>query len=277
METRWSRRPRWAGGAHAWSQTRQVHGRHLVVALWCSGDGRRRVPVAFRLWRPKAARAPRRYRTAPRLAGAMLRELAAARLPVGFVTFDTMYTAGWLTKLVGRLGWAWVGTPAPRTAVVWRGARLARRDLAPRLRLKWRAHLGLRTGATRVYAPSFGHLRLVVTRNRHGNYECLAGNDLAADLTTVVRRKRARWPVETLCRDTKPCAGLAACQARAERATVRHVALVLLTFVALQCLRARPTASVAAVKERWQLAVLRQGEPHPPPLRCRPAALRPTA
>ncbi len=277
VEKRWSRRLRWAGWAYAWSQKRQVHGLHLVVALWCSCDGRWRVPVAFRLWRPKAACAPRRYRTKPQLAGAMLRELAAARLPVGFVTFDTMYTAGWLTKLVGRLGWAWVGTPAPRTAVVWRGERLALRDLAPRLRLKWRAHLGLRTGATRVYAPSFGHLRLVVTRNRHGNYECLAGNDLAADLTTVVRRKRARWPVETLFRDAKQFAGLAACQARADRATVRHVALVLLTFVVLPCLRARPTASVAAVKERWQLAVLRQGEPHPPPLRCRPAALRPTA
>jgi hypothetical protein len=277
VEKRWSRALRWAGWAYAWSQKRQVYGLHLVVALWCSSDGRWRVPVAFRLWRPKAACAPRRYRTKPQLAGAMLRELAAARLPADFVVFDTMYTAGWLTKLIGRLGWAWVGTPAPRTTVVWRGERLALRDLAPQLRLKWRSQLGLRAGAARVYAPSFGHLRLVVTRNRHGNRECLVSNDLAADLTTVVRRKRARWSVETLFRDTKQFAGLAACQARVDQAPVRHVALVLLTFAVLQRLRDRPTESLGAVKERWQLAVLRQGEPPPPPLRCCPPALRLTA
>lgn len=38
-----------------------------------------------------------------------------------------------------------------------------------RLHLKWRARLGLRAVALRVYAPTYGHLRLVVTRNRHGN------------------------------------------------------------------------------------------------------------
>ena len=50
---------RWAGWAYAWAKTRQVYGRHLVVVRWCSDDGRWRLPVAFRLWRPKAACAPR--------------------------------------------------------------------------------------------------------------------------------------------------------------------------------------------------------------------------
>lgn len=277
VEKRWSRTLGRAGWAYAWAEKRQVYGLHLVVVLWCSHDGRWRIPAAFRLWRPKGACAPHDYRTKPELAAAMLRELAAARLPVDFVVFDTMYTAGWLTKLVGRLGWRWVGTPAPRTAVVWRGERRALGAVAPQLRLKWRAHLGLRAAAARVYAPTFGHLRLVVTRNRHGNYECLVSNDLAADLTAVVRRKRARWSVETVFRDTKQFAGLAACQARVDQAPVRHVALVLLTFVVLQHLRHRPTESVGAVKERWQLAVVQNGERPPTPLRCCPPELRATA
>ena len=58
---------------------------------------------------------------------------------------------------------------------------------------------------------------------------------------------------------------------------VRHVALVLVGFVVLQQLRLDPDESVAAVKERWQLAITRQGEPLPPPLKACPTHLRATA
>ena len=126
-----------------------------------------------------------------------------------------------------------------------------------RLHLKWRAQLGLRAVAVQVYAPTYGYLRLVVTRNRHGNYEYLVTNGLDADLTTVVERKRSRWSIETIFRDTKQYAGLAACQCWVDQAMVRHACFVLLTSVVLQMMRVHPNESVAAVKERWQLAVLR--------------------
>jgi hypothetical protein len=58
---------------------------------------------------------------------------------------------------------------------------------------------------------------------------------------------------------------------------VRHVALVFLTFVVLQLLRTSPSESLAAVKARWQLAVLRNGELPPEPLRPCPSHLRLTA
>jgi len=58
---------------------------------------------------------------------------------------------------------------------------------------------------------------------------------------------------------------------------VRHVALVLVGFVVLQRLRTDPAESIAGVKERWQLAITRQAEPPPPPLKACPAHLRPTA
>jgi hypothetical protein len=62
-----------------------------------------------------------------------------------------------------------------------------------------------------------------------------------------------------------------------DQAMVRHVALVLLTFVVLQILRHSGDESVGAVKERWQLMVLRDGEAPPAPLRACPPELRPTA
>jgi hypothetical protein len=131
--------------------------------------------------------------------------------------------------------------------------------------------------AVRVDAPTYGHLRLVVTRNRHGNGEYRVSNDLTAKLTTLLHRERSRWSVETVFRDTKQFAGLEACQCWVDVAMVRHVGLVLLTFVVLQQLRVDPKESISAVKERWQLEALRQGERPPPPLKACPAHLRATA
>jgi hypothetical protein len=118
---------------------------------------------------------------------------------------------------------------------------------------------------------------LVVTRNRHGNLEPLVTNDLDADLSRVVARKHSRWSVETIFRDTKQYAGLGACQCWTDQAMVRHVGLVLLGFVVLQQLRLNPAESVAAVKERWQLTLTRQGQAPPTPLKACPAHLRATA
>jgi SRSO17 transposase len=114
---------------------------------------------------------------------------------------------------------------------------------------------------------------LVVTRNRHGNYEYIVSNDLGADLTTLVRRKRSRWSIETVFRDTKQFARLEACQARLDQALVRHVAFVLLTFVALQALRRHPEETLGAVKERLQLEVVRGNMALPAPLRAKAALL----
>ena len=66
--------------------------------------------------------------------------------------------------------------------------------------------------------------------------------------------------VETIFRDTKQFAGLGACQCWVDQAMVRHVGLVLLTFVVLQMMRRNVQESVGAVKERWQLEVARNGE-----------------
>jgi hypothetical protein len=277
VEKAFAKRLAWAGWTYSFAKKRKVYGMHIVVVLWCSIDGGWRIPVAFRLWRPKRSCAPHRYQTKLQLAAQMLTELVATRLPFSYLVMDTHYTAGWFTRLAGRLGICWVGTLPPKTTVVWRGRRQSAAELAGRLRLAWRPRLGLRAAAVTVYAPSYGPLRLVVTRNRHGNLEPVVTNDPAADLSRVVERKLSRWSVETIFRDTKQYAGLGACQCFTDAAMVRHVGLVLLGFVVLQHLRTHPGESLAAVKERWQLTLTHQGQPPPAPLKACPAHLRPTA
>jgi DDE superfamily endonuclease len=124
--------------------------------LWCSADGGFRIPVAFRLWRPKRSCTPGAYQTKLQLAAQMLTELVATRLPFSYLVMDTHYTAGWFTRLAGRLGICWVGTLPPKTTVIWRGRRQSAAELAERLRLAWRPRLGLRAAAVTVYAPKYG-------------------------------------------------------------------------------------------------------------------------
>lgn len=267
----------WAARIYSFAKKRSVWGFQIVVLAWCSSDGAWRIPVGFRLWRPKRSCRKARYHTKLQLAESLVLPVARSGLPIEYIVGDTHYTAGWFTKKLAHLGLVWQGTLDPKTRVVWQGKQHSVRELAAMLKLKWRSTLHLRATAVRVYAPKYGHIRLVVVKNRHGNWEYLVTNALQADLTTIVERKRRRWPIETLFRDSKQFASLEACQCWVDQAMVRHVALVLVTFVVLQLLRQATDEPVASVKERWQLACIRDGEVPPPPLRACPVELRPTA
>jgi hypothetical protein len=164
VEKAFAKKLPWAGWTYSFAKKRKVYGLHIVVLLWCTSDGRWRMPVAFRLWRPKRSCAPRAYRTKLGLAEVMLKEVLGSGPRPEYVVFDTHYTAGWFTRMVGRLGLVWVGTLHPRTIVLWRGKRCSVGELARTLPLKWRKHLGVRAVAVNVYAPKYGTLRLVVTK-----------------------------------------------------------------------------------------------------------------
>ena len=275
IEKRFAVRLPWAAWTYSFAEKRKVYGCHVVLLSWTSDPGGRwRIPVAFRLWRPKRSCRPGRYRKKTELVVEMLREVVAAGCPAAYLVGDTSYTGGIVSRAAGRLGLTWQGTLSPRTTVVHRGRRQAVRDLAAGLKLKYRAALGVRAAALTVYAPSAGRVRLVVVRNEHGNFEYLVTNDLAADLTTVVLRKRSRWRIETVFRDTKQLAGRGACQGWVDQALVRHVALVFLAFVVLQLLRRDPQETAGAVKARWQDEVLRDGQTPPQPLRAAPPDFR---
>jgi hypothetical protein len=231
VEKAWAKKLRWADWTYSFAKKRKVHSLHVVVLLWCGDGDHRRIPIAFRLWRPKRSVAKHDYQTKLQLPEVMLEEVVASGLKCKYVVFDTVYTAGWFVNLAARLGLVWQGAFSPQTNVVWRGQKQAVSKLAPILRLKWRQQLYLRAVTLQVQAPKIGTIRLVVTRNRHGNYAYIVTNDLAADLTGIVRRKRSRWSIKTVFRDTQQFAGLEACQCWADQAMVRHVDLVLLTVV----------------------------------------------
>lgn len=63
IEKAFARKLSWAGWTYSFAKKRKVYGLHIVVVLWCSFDGRLRILVAFRLWRPRRSCAPRLDRT----------------------------------------------------------------------------------------------------------------------------------------------------------------------------------------------------------------------
>lgn len=270
IEKRFSRTLAWCGWIYSFAQRRKVYGLHVVVLIYCVGDYR--VPVNFRLWRPRRACREGRYRTKLQLAEELIREVRAWGLSFEYLAFDGHYTAGWLTKKLTRWGVKWVGLLDPQTRVVHRGHRVPIRDLRPAGKRKWRKRLRVKARAVSVYAPTFGPLRVVSFRNTAGQEGFIATNVLdakAADLTTLVEWKRSRWAIETVFRDGKQFLGLEACQCRVDGAWVRHIALVFVGFVVLQRLRRSPEETLGAVKERLQLEALR-GQMNPPaPLRAR--------
>lgn len=173
----------WVGWTYSTTQRRKVRGFHVVVLLWCCDCWR--IPVAFRIWRPRTSCRPKAYRKKSQLAWAMILDVAQQGLPIDYIVFDTLYTSSWLTKKISRLGLTWGGVLHPRTIVCYRHQRWSAATLADYLKLKWRPHLRLRAASMVAYLPKYGTLRLVVTRNRHGNVEVLATNDLDSDLTTL--------------------------------------------------------------------------------------------
>jgi hypothetical protein len=268
----YARRSGWVGFVWSTSENRAVRGLCVVVVLFCVGGWR--IPIAFRLWRPKSHCAPGRYRKRTELAWEMLREIAQTDLAVEYVVFDNFYTAGWLTKGLTRLGWSWVGMLESKTHVCYRQRTWQAGELAAWLKLKWRKALDLQARSLVAYLPKYGTLRLVVTKNRHGNFEVLVTNALDSDLSQIVVRKRRRWSVETLFRDAKQFCGLAACQCRVDQAMVRHVAFVLLAFLMLQLLRRYPKETLGAVKERLQREAFVNHWPAPPMLKGKVARVQ---
>ncbi|HEV2121770.1 MAG TPA: hypothetical protein VGW38_03220 [Chloroflexota bacterium] len=171
VEQAYAKRLPWAASSYSFAKKRKLWGFQIVVLWWCSGDGHWRIPVGFRLWRPKRSCAAQRYRTTLELALELVTTVVLVRLPAQSIVGDTHDTAGWFTKRLTRLGLTGQGTSAPKTIVVCRKQRQAVRDLAVHLKLRWRKHLGVRATALTVFAPKYGHVRLVVTSNRHGNDE----------------------------------------------------------------------------------------------------------
>lgn len=246
----------WAGWTYSHSQKRHVFGFHIVLLFWCTGH--LRIPVGFRLWRPKReGLAP--YRTKLELAQDVVSSVLRAGLVFEYLTFDLWYNARSFTKWLDQQQIIWVSTLKGNRLITYRGRTQPVAVWAqqlPRHRIAGRTWAWVGT----VHLSQYGSVRLVVATNGMGALDYIVSNDLHRRGKVLLHRKRSRWDIETCFRDTKQLAGLGACQCRVPQAMERHVALVLLTFVVLQLARLDLSETVGEVKRRLHLAVIQGGQ-----------------
>ena len=120
----------WAGWTYSHSQKRPVFGFHIVLLFWCHKT--LRIPVGFRLWRPKREGLPA-YRTKLELAQTLITMVLRAGLSFEYLTFDSWYNARWFTKWLNAQQLIWVSTLKANARVTYRGRTQAVAELASQL------------------------------------------------------------------------------------------------------------------------------------------------
>jgi len=225
----------------------------MGVLFW--SNGRLRIPVAFRLWKPKERSAPGEYRTRLDLAQEMVGEVLAFGVRPTYIVFDAWYNARRFTRMLARDRPTWVSVLKANALV------RPRRYYCPAGRLANRLPLGTSMRGFRLHLRGYGKVKLVVVRDG-ATVHYLVTNALGCPPLEVLRRHKSRWDAEEGFREAKQLAGLEAPQARAHQAAERHVALLLLSLVAIQVLRRDPSETAGQVKERFQLmAIATRQEP----------------
>ncbi len=249
----------WVGWTYSHSQKRHVFGFHVVLLFWCTGH--LRIPVGFRLWRPKRDDLEP-YRTKLKLAQDVVSSVLRAGLSFEYLTFDLWYNARWFVKWLDQQKIIWVSTLKGNRRITYRDRTQSVAVWAQQLpRHRIAGHTWAWVGT--VYLPQYGSVRLVVATNGMGDLDYIVSNDLHRRGKGLVHRKRRRWDIETCFRDTKQLVGLGACQCRVAQAMERHVALTLLTFMVLQLARLDPSETAGEVKRRLHLAVIQGDQTSP--------------
>lgn len=244
VEKPWSVLLPWVGWTYSTTRKQKVRGLVIVILFWCNGV--LRIPVAFRLWQPKERCAPGEYLTKIDLAQEMVEEVLVWGLRPSYIVFDAWYNARRFTRFLKRRKLIWVSVLKTNARVQCRGRRVRLNrflhKLSPATSLR----------GFRIHLPGYGKAKLVVARNG-STIDYLVTNALRCPPEEVLRRKKSRWDAEQSFRDSKQLAGLEACQCRVPQAMERHIALVLLAFVALQMSKKDPSETAGQVKERFHL------------------------
>jgi hypothetical protein len=110
IEKAFAKKLPWAGWTYSFAKKRKVYGLHVMVLLWCISDSEGfRIPVAFRLWRPKRSCAAHTYKTKLKLSEEMLKEVVGSGLKARYIVFDTHYAAPGGSPRWWE-GWGWCGS-----------------------------------------------------------------------------------------------------------------------------------------------------------------------
>ena len=164
------------GYCYSTSRKGVVLGIHIVVVVWCSMDGRYRIPVGFVLWMPKhryrCGENNKEYKTKIELGKELIVWVRKRGLKFAYICFDAWYGATWFMKWLNNRGIIFITEVPCDRRVLYRNKGLIRVDeVAKGLSYRWDKELEKEVSVLRVLLPDYGQkkqVRLVVTRTKTG-------------------------------------------------------------------------------------------------------------
>jgi len=213
-DTSWQRFAKTAEAVSwVWSSTsaKVCHGSQVVLLIWT--DGKRKVPLACRLWE-------KGKKSKVELACEMLRQAKVRGLTPNYVLFDSWYTARQLLNLLDELQWKYV-------------ARIKSNRLldGQRLNQRWRQRFGQAEGQLKRVA----HQVKVVKDGK----KYWVSNQVQLSVAQLKQQYRKRQQIEETFRLLKQEFGWGSCRARKAKAQIAHLHLGLIAL----CLSQRAAES----------------------------------
>jgi DDE superfamily endonuclease len=208
-DTTWER---WAKHSEAvswvWSSSAGhiTQGMQVVLLIWT--DGKRKIPVAMRLWQKGG-------KSKVELAQEMLSEAAERGIRPKYVLFDSWYTAKRLINLIAELGWKYV-------------ARIKSNRLleGERIGKKWRQRFGQACGQLKQVAQE---VRVIKDGKRYW-----VTNDLELKPGQIERQYGYRQQIEETFRLLKQEFGWGGSSTRKAKAQAAHLHLGLMALCLTQ-------------------------------------------
>lgn len=208
-DTSWQRQAKVAEAvSKIWSSTAgSVRlGMQVVLLVWT--DGKRKIPVAMRLWQKGG-------KSKVELAQEMLKEAAECGLCPKYVLFDSWYTARSILNLLDELGWNYV-------------ARIKSNRLldSERLSKKWHQRFGQACGRLKQVTAE---VRVIKDGKRYW-----VTNDLSLSPSQIKREYRKRQQIEETFRLLKQEFGWGGSSVRKAKAQTAHLHLGLMALCLTQ-------------------------------------------
>jgi Transposase DDE domain. len=219
-----------------------VKGYQVVVLLW--SNGLVKIPLAWRLWRPKEDTKP--YKTKLQLAMDMLDSPVVRLLPVSFVTFDIWYASVELLKFLDahHLHFVTMVKKNRKFKLTGSNSPIRADELAQSFRhdqYRYYPSVGFYIRSMILELTNYGNVRLSIVKNGRR----AAINDTRfiitdmLDLTAagVVQNYLMRWNIEVFFRDIKQHLGFEKCRMRDYIKLQGHLTLVFISYMFVEYMR----------------------------------------
>ncbi|MDK2992525.1 MAG: hypothetical protein PWP48_1758 [Clostridiales bacterium] len=219
-----------------------VKGYQVVVLLW--SNGLVKIPLAWRLWRPKQNADP--YQTKLQLAMDMLDSPVTRLLPVSFVNFDIWYASVELLKFLDAHHLYFVTMVKKNRKLKLTGSNLPIRadELAQSFnhdQYRYYPSVGFYIRSMVLGLTNYGTVRLSIVKNGRRaaikDTRFIITNMLDLTAAGTVQNHLMCWNIEVFFRDIKQHLGFEKCRMRGYMKLQGHLTLVFVSYMFIEYTR----------------------------------------